>query len=366
MNGDAVKVLITGGAGFIGSTVASACLDNGIMPIVLDNLCRGRREFVLGRHFYEGDIADGALIDRAFADHPDITATIHAAGLIAVPESVTEPIRYYRENVAKAIELLDHLNRNGCRRFIFSSSASVYDSIDGGRVDESCPVAPKSPYAHTKAMVERILQDASATGVLRVISLRYFNPIGADPRMRSGLPDLAPTHAVGKLIDCYVNRLPFRVTGTGWPTRDGSGVRDYVHVWDLAQGHIAALRSFDDVLPPTDPQRYEAINLGSGTGTTVRELIGAFERVVGAALPVVEAQPRPGDVVGCYSANEKAAKLLGWQPQLDIEDGIRTALEWQRIWLTRLAGNTSVNAHVRRDSAGKPDRHDRHARVPAG
>ena len=362
-----MKVLITGGAGFIGSTVASACLDSGIIPVVLDNLYRGRREFVQGRHFYEGDIADGGLIDRVFADHPDITATIHAAGLIAVSESVTEPIRYYRENVAKAIDLLDHLSRNGCHRFIFSSSASIYDSPDGDCVDEACPAAPKSPYAHTKAMIERILEDAGTAGGLRVISLRYFNPIGADPWMRTGPPDLAPTHALGRLIDSYSNSVPFRLTGTDWPTRDGSGVRDYVHVWDLAQGHIAALRCFDDVLPPADPQHYEAINVGSGVGTTVLELIAAFERVVGEALTVVEAEPRPGDVVGCYTANEKAAKLLGWQPQFDVENGIRTALEWQRVWLSKVVGEMPPNAvRGQRGSAGGPDRRNRQARVHAG
>lgn len=361
-----MKVLITGGAGYIGSTVASACLDSGIVPVILDNLHRGRREFVRDHHFYEGDIADGALVDRVFADHPDIAATIHAAGLIAVPESVTEPVRYYRENVAKTVDLLDHLDRNGCRRFIFSSSASVYDGIDGGCVDESSPVAPKSPYAHTKAMVERILEDASATGVLRVISLRYFNPIGADPSMRTGLPDPAPTHALGRLIEAYSSGEPFRVTGTDWPTRDGSGVRDYVHVWDLAQGHVEALRHFDDVLPRNSPQQYEAINLGSGAGTTVHELIAAFERVVGGALTVVEAEARPGDVVGCYASNDKAAKLFGWQPQFDVEDGIRTALEWQRVWHDRLGWTKPTNpARGRHCCAGGPDGRDGHARVPA-
>jgi UDP-glucose 4-epimerase len=333
-----VKVLITGGAGYIGSTVASACLDSGIVPVILDNLHRGRREFVQGHHFYEGDIADGGLLDRIFADHPDIAATIHSAGLAVVSESVADPIRYYRENVAKTVDLLDHLDRNGCRRFIFSSSASVYESVDGGSLDESCPLAPKSAYARTKAMAEQVLEDVSAAGVMRGLALRYFNPIGADPRMRTGLPDLAPTHALGKLVEAYSNSAPFRVTGVDWPTRDGTGVRDYVHVWDLAQGHVAALQRFDEVLPQTDPQRYEVINLGSGAGTTVRELISAFERVVDGTVTVVESDRRPGDVVGCYTANEKATKLLGWQPRFALQDAIRTALEWRQIWHTRLAG----------------------------
>ena len=323
-----MKVLITGGAGFIGSTVASACLDNGTTPIILDNLVTGRREFTEGREFYEGDIADGPLVDRIFAEHPDITAAIHCAALIVVPESVAEPLRYYRENVAKTVALLEHLQRNGCERLLFSSSASIYTPGADFAVDESSLLDPLSPYARTKMLMELVFKDtAEATG-LRVLSLRYFNPIGADPKLRSGLQVPLPSHALGKLIEARRSGGPFRITGTRWPTRDGSGIRDYVHVWDLARAHVAALEHFDAALPADGPGRYEVINLGTGEGTTVRELVAAFETVTGAPLPTEEAGPRPGDNAGAFTRSDKAAQLLDWRPQLSLEQGIADTLAW--------------------------------------
>jgi UDP-glucose 4-epimerase len=333
-----MEVLITGGAGFIGSTVASACLDEGITPVILDNLSTGRREFTKDRAFYEGDIADGPLIDRVFAEHPAIEAVIHCAALIVVPESVAEPLRYYRENVAKTVALLEHVLRNGCEQLLFSSSAAIYAPEPGDTVvDETSAVAPSSPYARTKAMMEQVLQDTAAASPLRVISLRYFNPIGADPAMRTGLQNLHPSHALGKLTEAYANKEPFLVTGVDWPTRDGSGIRDYIHVWDLALAHTAALRRFPEILPPGGGAGYQVVNIGTGTGTTVRELVRAFEEVVGEPLEVVEAPPRPGDVNGSYTANETAVRLLGWQPARSVAEGIRDSLTWRELWLRRLA-----------------------------
>jgi UDP-glucose 4-epimerase len=327
MGDEVVKVLITGGAGFIGSTVASACLDAGIMPVVLDNLSTGRREFVADRNFYEGDIADGALVDQIFREHPDITAAIHCAALIVVPESVAQPIRYYRENVAKTVDFAEHLVRNGCERLLFSSSAAVYGVAAVGQVDESWAPAPGSPYAWTKAMMEQVLADIAAAYPMRVVSLRYFNPVGADPRMRTGLQNPLPSHALGKIIEAYTTGEPFALTGTDWPTRDGSGIRDYIHVWDLADAHVRALVDFDHVLPPGGAHRI--VDVGTGTGTTVRELVAAFEKVVGEPLPVVEVDRRPGDTAGSYTTGTLARELLGWEPKLTVEDGIRHALEWR-------------------------------------
>lgn len=323
-----MKALITGGAGFIGSTVASACADQGITPVILDSLVTGRREFTEGRPFYEGDISDGALVDRIFTEHPDIAAVVHCAALIVVPDSVAEPLRYYRENVAKTIALLEHLNRNGCERLLFSSSASIYAPGPDFTVDEESGLDPLSPYARTKMLTELIFKDTAEATALRVLSLRYFNPIGADPKLRTGLQTPMPSHALGKLIETRRFGEPFQVTGTDWPTRDGSGIRDYVHVWDLAQAHVAALLRFDEVLPLDGPRSYEVINLGSGTGTTVRELIAAFEGVTGEPVPVTEAPARPGDSAGAYPRGDKAARLLGWQPQLTLEQGIADTLAW--------------------------------------
>jgi UDP-glucose 4-epimerase len=324
----AVKVLIAGGAGFIGSTVASACGDQGIVPVVLDNLVTGRVEFTADRIAYQGDIADGALVDRIFRDHPDLAAVVHAAALIVVPESVAQPLRYYRENVAKSVDFLDHVIRNGCSRYLFSSSAAIYAPGDDFAVDEGSRIDPHSPYARTKAVLEWILQDVAAATSLRALSLRYFNPIGADPRLRTGLQDPAPSHLLGKLITALEHDEEFAITGTDWPTRDGSGIRDFVHVWDLARAHVAALRRFDTVLPVNGPSSYEVINLGSGAGTTVREFVDAFRAVADKPLRVVETGPRPGDGPGSYTRIDKARELLGWEPELTMAQGIRHSLEW--------------------------------------
>lgn len=331
-----MKVLITGGAGFIGSTIGSACLDGGIQPVILDSLVTGRQEFTEGRPFYPGDIADGALIDRVFADHPDIVATLHCAALIVVPDSMAHPLRYYRENVAKSIALIEHLQRNGCERLVFSSSASMYGAEADFSVGEESTIDPQSPYAATKVMVENVLRDVAGASALRVLSLRYFNPIGADPQLRTGLQVARPSHALGKLVQAYEDNVPFHITGVDWTTRDGTGIRDYVHVWDLAQAHVEGLRRFDDVVPAESG--YRVVNLGSGTGTTVRELVTAFESVIGKPLPHQDAPARAGDVVGAYARNELARELLGWEPKYGVEDGIRHSLEWAAIRPERLAG----------------------------
>ncbi|WP_030441713.1 UDP-glucose 4-epimerase GalE [Actinoplanes subtropicus] len=321
-----MKVLVAGGAGFIGSTIASCLIDVGHQPVILDNLVTGRREFAEGRPFYQGDIADQAVLDRIFADHPDISAVVHCAALIVVPESVTWPIHYYRENVAKTLELVDRLIARGVTRLVFSSSASIYQPNDEFSVDESSALAASSPYARTKLVVEQMLTDIAAATPLRVLSLRYFNPIGADPKMRTGPQMPAPSHALGKLIEAYRHGVPFRVTGTDYPTRDGSGIRDYVHVWDLADAHLRALDAFDSLFAAGG--RSTVINLGSGTGTTVFELVEAFNRVVDEPVAVERSPRRPGDQAGAYTRGARATELLGWRPEHSVADGIRDTLAW--------------------------------------
>ena len=321
-----MKVLITGGAGYIGSTIASACSDAGITPVILDSLVTGRRGLAAGRAFYEGDIADGPLIDRIFAEHRDIGAVIHCAALIVVPDSVADPVGYYRANVAKSLEFAAHLLRNGCARLIFSSSAAIYRASEDLSVDEDSAIDPQSPYARTKAVCEAMLADIAAAEPIRVLSLRYFNPIGADPKMRTGLQLRRPTHALGKMIQAHEEGVPFQITGTDWPTRDGSGIRDYIHVWDLAAAHVAALTRFDALPGPVT-----VINLGSGAGTTVRELLAAFSRVVGHPVEGREAGRRPGDAAGAYTRVGRAEHLLGWRAHYDITEGIRHSLQWAAL-----------------------------------
>ncbi|UED87641.1 UDP-glucose 4-epimerase GalE [Streptomyces profundus] len=324
-----MKVLIAGGAGYIGSTIASAALDAGITPVLLDNLATGRREFTAGRAFYEGDIADGALVDRIFAEHPDIHAVIHCAALIVVPDSVADPMGYYRTNVVGSLDLVGHLLRNGCHRLVFSSSASIYRAGDDLTVDEGSPLDPVSPYARTKTVCEGMFADIAAGTPLRVLSLRYFNPIGADPKLRTGLQLPRPSHALGQLLLADQDGVPFRITGTDYPTSDGSGIRDYVHVWDLATAHLAALRSFDGLFEGGTTAT--VINLGTGRGTTVRELLAAYREVTGRPLEAVEAPRRPGDVAGAYTRSDRAHQLLGWRAEFSLAEGISHALDWSAV-----------------------------------
>lgn len=321
-----MKALITGGAGYIGGTVASACLDAGIQVVVLDDLSSAPARPDGPVAFYHGDIADDRMLERIVAEHPDLSHVVHCAARIVVPESVADPLAYYDANVGKSVAMLRGLSRLGLRRVIFSSSASVYRGDDGVGVDEDAPLHPGSPYATSKAMVEQILADAGAAGQLRSISLRYFNPIGADPALRTGPSNPEPSHVVGRLVTSWRAGAPFTITGTDWPTRDGSGVRDFIHVWDLATAHVAAITRFDAVATAAEPSR--TINVGSGTGTTVRELVAAFQQVVESGLEVREGPARPGDGAGAYAITTLADRLLDWRPELTVQQGIRDALAW--------------------------------------
>ena len=334
-----MKVLIAGGAGYVGSTIASACLDAGISAVILDSLVTGRREFVADREFYEGDIADGPLVDRIFTEHPDIYAVIHCAALIVVSDSVADPAGYYRANVVKSLDFVAHLLRNGCRRLIFSSSAAIYRASEDLTVDEDSPIAPSSPYGRSKAMCEAIFADVAAVRPVHVLSLRYFNPIGADPKMRTGLQLRRPTHALGAMIRAQEEGIPFLITGTDYPTRDGSGIRDYIHIWDLAAAHLAALGDFDAL-----PRPALAINLGTGQGTTVRELLDAFNRAVDHPIQARAAARRPGNAVGAYTRIDRAKRLLSWVPRYDIHDGIRDSLRWAAIRDEILSGAAARGA----------------------
>ncbi|MDO7867811.1 UDP-glucose 4-epimerase GalE [Nocardioides jiangxiensis] len=323
-----MKVLVTGGAGYIGSTTAKALEESGHTPVILDSLLTGPRSFVGDRIFYQGDIADRALVRRIVEEHPDIEATIHMAARILVPESVDLPYEYYRDNVAKSLELFDELVALGKPRLLFSSTASLYAPKDGFEVVEGDPLDPQSPYARTKRMMEQALEDMAAASDLRAIILRYFNPIGADPDLDTGYYLREVSHVLPILTEAALGvRETFTITGVDHPTRDGTGIRDYIHVWDLARAHVRAVEKFDEVLAAAASPS-TIINLGTGDGVTVRELVAAFERVFGRSVPVTEAPPRPGDAVGAFANADKAAALLGWKAELSIDDAIASALAW--------------------------------------
>ena len=321
-----MKVLITGGAGYIGSTIGTACIEAGHEVVLLDDLSTGLRTFGADRNLFEGDIADPDVLGRLLERHPDIDAVVHCAARIVVPESVADPLGYYDANVGKTIVLLQHLRDAGIARIVFSSSAAVYAGDSGEGADEGSPLGPSSPYATTKAMVEQILKDAASNGDFRAIALRYFNPIGADPKMRTGLQNPVPSHALGKIMQARAAGEPFAITGTDWPTRDGSGLRDYIHVWDLALAHVAAVRRFDEVATLDGP--YQVVNIGTGEGVTVRELVAAFERVTGETLPVIETARRPGDQAGAFAVVDRASDVLDWRAERSVDDGVRDAIVW--------------------------------------
>lgn len=323
-----MKVLVTGGAGYIGSVTATALEAAGHTPIVLDSLVTGPRAFTAGRLFYEGDVADGALLARVVADHSDLFCTIHMAARTSVPESVTRPDLYYRENVVKSLRLVEHLHGLGRPRVVFSSSASVYAPTPDFEVDEGSPLGPTSPYARTKMITEMMLRDLAAAAQVEALALRYFNPVGSDPDLRTGVYAREPSHVLGQLMLVVTGaRDHFVLTGTDHPTRDGTGVRDYVHVWDVARAHVAAVERFDEVVR-TAPAKFVVLNVGAGEGVTVRELVAAVERVSGVSIPVREAPARPGDAIGAYANAQRASALMGWSAEHSLDDAIRSALSW--------------------------------------
>jgi UDP-glucose 4-epimerase len=245
-----------------------------------------------------------------------------------VPESVALPYEYYRDNVAKSLELFDELVALGKPRLLFSSTASLYALKPEFEVREGDPVDPNSPYARTKRMMEQVLEDMAQATDLRAIILRYFNPIGTEPDLETGYHVKDATHVVPLLAQTALGQRPsFTITGVDHPTRDGTGIRDYIHAWDLAKAHVRAVERFDSVIE-AEGAPYSYINLGAGDGVTVRELIAAVERVVGKPVPVVEAPPRPGDAVGAFANADKAGELLDWRTEHSLDEAIASALAW--------------------------------------
>ncbi|MBP3222847.1 MAG: UDP-glucose 4-epimerase GalE [Actinomycetaceae bacterium] len=324
-----MKILVTGGAGYIGSTVASAALDSGHDVVILDDFSEGKKEFVKDRIFYEGDIADQHLLDTIFSEH-NIDAVVHCAASIVVPESWEKPLEYYENNVGKTLDLLKGMLRNNVNSIVFSSSASVYaDPTDGFAVTEDSPLDTNCPYAETKRMMERILIDTAQGTPLRPIILRYFNPIGADPLMRTGQQREKISHVVWKMVDALENDTQFTITGCDWNTPDGTGIRDYIHIWDLACAHVSALEKLPTLV--NDDNTSEIINIGTGRPMSVRQLTDAFMEATQSTLRVAEGPARPGDVIGAYAVTEKAQRLLGWSSKLSVAQGIKDAVQWSRV-----------------------------------
>ena len=328
-------ILLPGGAGFIGSHVAAELLTRDYDVVIVDDLSNARPdvidrlEKITGRRpvFYEADMADRDALERIFTENT-IDVVIHFAGFKAVGESVQKPVAYYRNNLDTTLTLLETMAAHGVKRLIFSSSATVYGMENPVPYTEDMPRgACTNPYGWTKSMIEQILSDACvADPALSVVCLRYFNPVGAHESGLIGeMPNGIPNNLMPYITQVAVGiRKELSVFGNDYPTPDGTGVRDFIHVVDLAKGHVAAI---DYVNQHTG---WEAINLGTGKGTSVLELVHAFETANDVEVPYRIAPRRSGDLAFCYANVDKAERLLGWRAEKTVEDMCRDSWRWQQ------------------------------------
>ena len=328
---DKCHVLVTGGAGYIGSHAVLALQDAGWPVSVIDNLVTGFRFAVPeGVSFYEGDIADGELLARIFAEQ-QIGAVMHFAGSVVVPESVEDPLKYYNNNTVKSRALIEAVVRAGVPHMIFSSTAATYGIPDVEAVTEDTPKTPINPYGWSKLMTEQMLSDTAAAHAMNYCALRYFNVAGADPRARSGQSTAGATHLIKVAVEAAIGeRESVSVFGTDYDTPDGTGVRDYIHVSDLAAAHVLALEALI-----AQPERSLTMNCGYGRGFSVLEVLDAVDRVTNRTINRVMAPRRAGDPDSLISDPARIKATLPWQPQhADLDAIVSHAVAWER----KLAG----------------------------
>jgi UDP-glucose 4-epimerase len=320
-----MAVLVTGGAGYIGSHMANLLLDRGEKVCVLDNLSTGVRDLVPGRaKFFQGDIGDQPLVQWILADQ-NVDAILHFAGSAVVPDSVSDPLAYYENNTARSRSLLETCVRGGVKNFIFSSTAAVYAPATRGLVDESHPTAPCNPYGRSKLMTEWMLADVAHATALRYIVLRYFNVAGADPQGRTGQSTPRATHLIKRACQAALGEIPhLDIFGGDYPTADGTGVRDYIHVSDLVDAHALSLEHL------RAGGGSQTFNCGYGRGFSVREVVRATERVTGRPVPTRLRPRRAGDAAEVVADCGRLVAQLGWRPRHDDLDGIvRHAYAWE-------------------------------------
>lgn len=332
------KILVTGGCGYIGAHTIADLIENGYDVISVDNLSRATTQLLAGIADITGvqvknyaiDLCIAKDIAALFAQHPDISGIIHFAAYKSVPESVAQPLSYYHNNLASLINLLQMVQQYEVPYFVFSSSCSVYGNTQQLPVTEDTPLPrAESPYGNTKQIGEEIIRDFSHThSGSRHALLRYFNPVGAHPTALIGEIQPIPQNLVPYITQTAIGKRPqLTVFGNDYDTRDGTCLRDYIHVCDIAHAHTLALRY---LAQSTADNRCEVFNLGSGTGNTVLEAIAAFERVAQMPLRYEIGARREGDAAAVYADNQKARTLLGWQPRYDLDDMMRTAWIWEQ------------------------------------
>lgn len=318
------KVLVTGGAGYIGSHVVKELLKNRYEPIVFDNLQSGHREAVKGGIFIHGDLSDSEALKRLFLDH-DIKSVMHFAADCLVGESMENPWKYYKNNVINSIKLLEVMENFNVKNLVFSSSASVYGEPQEIPISEDHPCNPTNPYGETKLIFEKMLDAASKTGKINYISLRYFNAAGADPEGEIGEDHSPETHLIPIVLKAALNDETVPIFGTDYDTPDGTCIRDYLHVTDIAYAHILALRRLEE------GKKGGIYNLGNGNGYSVMEVIEEAMRVTKKKIPINESQRRPGDPSRLVASSEKIRKELGWIPKYpELRAIIETAWHWHR------------------------------------
>ncbi|WP_417911593.1 UDP-glucose 4-epimerase GalE [Candidatus Electronema sp. TJ] len=330
-----MHIIVTGGAGYIGSHTCLELLKNGHDVTVIDNLCNACRESLdrverlAGRmlRFYQADLVDPAAVEEVFRQSPGAAAVIHFAGLKAVGESVEKPLAYYHNNLAGTVNLCQAMQRHGVKKFVFSSSATVYGTPAIVPITEACPLGTcTNPYARTKAMIEDILRDLHrADPAWSIALLRYFNPVGAHESGEIGEdPNGIPNNLMPYISQVAVGKLErLSVFGKDYPTPDGTGVRDYIHVADLATGHLRALERIEQ------QAGVATYNLGTGRGCSVLEMITAFEQASGRKIPYVIASRRAGDIACCYADPSLAERELSWKAERDLATMCRDAWNWQ-------------------------------------
>lgn len=319
-------ILVTGGAGYIGSHVVKQLSEAGHQVIVYDNLSTGFADSLLHREeLIHADLTDVSTLAEVFKKY-QIDSVMHFAASIIVPESVANPLKYYRNNTVNTLNLLQACVEHNVQRFIFSSTAAVYQESESGFVDERSSTVPISPYGKSKLMSEWIIKDLAQTSNMKYMILRYFNVAGADPKTRIGQRSKNATHLIKVCSQAALGLRDFvEIYGIDYPTKDGTGIRDYIHVEDLASAHLAAL----DYLSKGNAS--DLLNVGYGTGISVREVINAIQHVSGKKFAIKESARRPGDIAMLVAKAERIKQLLGWQPRhTDIEQIIADSWRWER------------------------------------